>query len=400
MRILVSNSSRRTKQRHGCLPYSLSLIFCTIIVVIVLHFWLLSEGLNVFAGSFPSNPLSISRRNDVFLLSHYDVMMKKASTQFLQALQHIAVSEKDIHGVSTVIKERYLQTKVDDLLYLSEQMIWIGPILHREIFSELSPSTSIAWPSQLDIDKEEARNYYELHVQALPSGSILVFDTFPTSVKSLSFDNIYQYFDDFIHFIRYFRSLNPKLNILWIAPHHPFTESQGRDREELEAIFHHLILQQVINHFGVMVMDETDVDDAKDKLLSHWNTLHFYALQHFQFFPHDYTSISKNLATTAADFQHRVKLITTYLSHFYTEENESQSLQEACNKLVNTRKFSSTCFPSIGTRYPLLVTGLGGSGTHFVANSLQTLGFRLNHESIGTQGSVVSTLNISLLFLF
>lgn len=64
------------------------------------------------------------------------------------------------------------------------------------------------------------------------------------------------------------------------------------------------------------------------------------------------------------------------------------SLSETCDKFINTRKHHPECFPKPKRLYPMLVTGLGGTGTHFIANSLQELGFDLAHEGIGRDGAV------------
>jgi hypothetical protein len=71
------------------------------------------------------------------------------------------------------------------------------------------------------------------------------------------------------------------------------------------------------------------------------------------------------------------------------------TFSKTCNPLINTRKYSSLCFPLLERHnlYPLLVTGLGGSGTHFITKELQTLGFNVAHEDIDRDGSIVGCLS-------
>ena len=61
-----------------------------------------------------------------------------------------------------------------------------------------------------------------------------------------------------------------------------------------------------------------------------------------------------------------------------------------CHSLINSRKFGIGCFSVNSELYPILVTGLGGSGTHEVANMLNLAGLKVPHEGLGHHGSVVS----------
>jgi hypothetical protein len=61
-----------------------------------------------------------------------------------------------------------------------------------------------------------------------------------------------------------------------------------------------------------------------------------------------------------------------------------------CRRFINTRKYQVDCRPVVSSLYPLLVTGLGGSGTHESAAKLIKKGLDLPHEVLGVDGSVVS----------
>lgn len=93
------------------------------------------------------------------------------------------------------------------------------------------------------------------------------------------------------------------------------------------------------------------------------------------------------------------KLSSIFMERIYNQWNNTRSnllptcsstnLFHLCGKYINTRKYHPHCFPPPLKLYPVLVTGLGGSGTHFITRELNALGFHLSHESIADQGSVV-----------
>lgn len=63
-----------------------------------------------------------------------------------------------------------------------------------------------------------------------------------------------------------------------------------------------------------------------------------------------------------------------------------------CIPLINTRIYSEKCTP-LGEKdksliYPLLISGLGGSGSHAISNLLRALHIDVMHESIGSFGAV------------
>jgi hypothetical protein len=408
MRINLSTPYRRNyKQQAQLWPIKRwSTIFGIILLVYLVYWWLMVQGWSLLLSTATKH-VDVSRRGDVFLLSHLQALTCTYFPQlFHEELRRLSVDEDIVRTASRETREQYVQTKEDDLLDMLDHILWIGPTTNHEAHSELSPSASISWPPSMS--QANTHSQYELHIESLPPGSILVFDSFPTSVVNIAFDSIFQYFDDLLRFARYFRSLNKHLTLLWIMPKvSTFKATTGYD--ELQAIFQHLTIQHAINRLGIMVTDGTDLDHMKENVLDHVNMLHYFSRQHFGNFPHEYPALEKVSVSPAAAFQLRMKLVSLYLSTFYSEEGhaisangqfkvktllsrDSDSLQAICGKLVNTRKFSAACFPSIGKRFSLLVTGLGGSGTHFIANSLQQLGFSMHHEDLGQQGAVVSML--------
>ena len=64
------------------------------------------------------------------------------------------------------------------------------------------------------------------------------------------------------------------------------------------------------------------------------------------------------------------------------------SLMLLCAPLLLTRKHSATCMPPPHLPLPILLTTLGGGGTHHLAQILQQHGVDALHEGVGSAGSV------------
>ena len=94
-----------------------------------------------------------------------------------------------------------------------------------------------------------------------------------------------------------------------------------------------------------------------------------------------------------------VQAITT-THNISKEEREADTdvitslLIPTCRRLMNSRKYQSDCMARPSVVYPLLVTGLGGSGTHAVSQQLRDRGVHVGHEEIEIDGSVVRTNTI------
>jgi hypothetical protein len=240
---------------------------------------------------------------------------------------------------------------------------------------------------------------------------LVVFESFPTSIVSLTFSNVYQFFDDLIAFARKIRQVYPTSLVVWIVP--SSVAKMGQDMEELKKLYHHLVLNHLIVRFGVISVPFM-TDAAVVKALSTQLSMIYH---HADVYYKLYTSElhSKHIAEFGRggnDAIARLAAINAYLRPLYESEGSitmydvihgktnridnstKLTLHSLCQRFLNTRKYSSPCLPEPPKRYPLLITGLGGTGTHFLANQLQELGFRINHEGIGSHGSVVSVTSI------
>lgn len=82
-----------------------------------------------------------------------------------------------------------------------------------------------------------------------------------------------------------------------------------------------------------------------------------------------------------------VLVLVLVLSPPRTNDSFDSSTSTVCLRLLNTRRFDESCHGSSSV-YPLLITGLGGSGTHAIARWLRERGLDLEHERIASLGAV------------
>jgi hypothetical protein len=94
-----------------------------------------------------------------------------------------------------------------------------------------------------------------------------------------------------------------------------------------------------------------------------------------------------------------ISVLTTHVSQLNNAGLSSKSSivcqreeSQNCQRLDNSRKFDEQCVPYPEVVYPVLITGLGGSGTHTVSKRLRDNGLYLPHETLGCDGSVVRML--------
>lgn len=77
-----------------------------------------------------------------------------------------------------------------------------------------------------------------------------------------------------------------------------------------------------------------------------------------------------------------------------------RQLPPSCQRVANSRKDEPGCLVAetevaAVTVYPLLVTGLGGSGTHEATTQLRSSGVDVAHEEIRPDGAVVRVEHVS-----
>ena len=67
-----------------------------------------------------------------------------------------------------------------------------------------------------------------------------------------------------------------------------------------------------------------------------------------------------------------------------------KSLHQHCTPILLSRKYDARCLPPPppSMLYPLLITSLGGAGTHKIADELQIMAYHVEHEGLGLDASV------------
>lgn len=259
----------------------------------------------------------------------------------------------------------------------------------------------------------------ELTVDTLKS--IVLFSYFPDydARFTWTYFNIYKYFDDLRAYLRHLQQRHPQQLIVWLTPRSIFDNTP----EDLQLIFHHLLTHFVIEHTGVLaippLLPETTaqaVVTSAEKVTSRGKLFVLRLNRQLARLYEDLIFMqgrSGDVHTlqwqaTAEQISYLAETIHAQFSHTYTANSHSGqqsqssaslspvsdsghddgSLHAHCSKYINSRKYDPLCMPEPDFRYPLLVTGLGGSGSHFIANQLQDIGFDLPHEGLGKHGAV------------
>lgn len=241
------------------------------------------------------------------------------------------------------------------------------------------------------------------HASINLDGSIIMFSLFANqTVHRLTPENIFLYYDELSNELWRLKSLHPSSVLLWIPPSFIATASH-----ELQLISHHLIIHHLIETFGVLVPPpgidfSSDTRHLPKALSMQLKFLLRYLLDPTADNSHEaqqHQELWSNWDTFGlTSIQHSLAFLAQRINTLTAINNPVVSLNHLCSKLVNTRKYHPLCFPEPKQRLPMLITGLGGSGSHYLSNALEELGFRLPHESIARDGSVVSKYNTFSVF--
>ena len=212
---------------------------------------------------------------------------------------------------------------------------------------------------------------------------VLVGDCFKER-QSMSIENCYDYADTILHFLRGARTLLPYSLIVWIT--------------NIDLVEESKIVQKLMTYLAGKYI----IADIKVVLFP--MGLYYRAL-----------STAKSNFPTSSIPPSALQCIRDLLAHFvFQVENTfkvtwspiilrsdprlslqpppsalQETLSARCSSLINTRKYDSLCLPRPAVLLPVLITGLGGAGTHYLHSVGLRLGLRLSHEDIDAHGSVV-----------
>jgi hypothetical protein len=187
--------------------------------------------------------------------------------------------------------------------------------------------------------------------------SIILFREADT--QPVNFENVYSYFDTVIESYVNLQTKYRCAKIIW--------QQAGQHRQkqqDFRAVYDYLLKRYLKTIPGLDIMDDFKVEMKSDKQL-------------LSYLRYNYKSSSLNAKELG-----RISLSNL--------ENRSL-LHLRCSSFLAHRKNNVDCFPQDNLEhYPLLVTGLGGAGTHYIARELCMVGFNFVHERIAADGSVVS----------
>jgi len=218
--------------------------------------------------------------------------------------------------------------------------------------------------------------------------NILVIDNCIPGFQSTSFLNIYQYYDQMVSLVNILVKSYSDAIFVWSLPRFP-----SKMNKELVLLHHHIITTVLIKEQALVVMQPNNLppNPNEKKFIDHLISQLLYI--DCEISPHDCSVYNKS-AIREKNISHVLSTVHHYLLNVRNDAVSSGSLQDRCGKYIYTRKFDSFCMPRLKHVYPVLVTGLGGSGTHHITNSLRSAGFSFYHEAIGGEdGAVVrSTL--------
>lgn len=235
----------------------------------------------------------------------------------------------------------------------------------------------------------------------------------PHSFPWVSHHNIYEYYDSIIACGKLLSATFPDDTIAWQAPSMVIETitTPSCDNEAIQedlGILHRFLIDRHVRSSGIIVLMPSP--DAKRRCSNHG----FYRVGRSTSTQHKeqiYSTIMGDLAREVlrlssipfnpcsdnkrihdADWcTSMLKKIKMDQKHLMNPSVEHDDLSPLCSKYVFTRKFHPHCHPPSTEVRAVLVTGLGGSGTHFIANHLRSLGYRLHHEGLDDDGAVVSS---------
>jgi len=233
----------------------------------------------------------------------------------------------------------------------------------------------------------------------------------------VSHHNIYEYYDSIIACGKTLSAAFPDDIIAWQSPSMVIgtITKPSCDNEAIQedlGLLHRFLIDRHVRSNGIIVLVPSP--DAKKRCSNHGfdrvglstSTKHneqtystimddltreVLRLSSIPFNPYSY---SDNKTIHDADWcTSMLKKIKMDQKHLMNPSSvEHDDLSPLCSKYVFTRKFHPHCHPPSSEVRAILVTGLGGSGTHFIANHLRRLGYRLHHEGLDDDGAVVSSV--------
>ena len=243
----------------------------------------------------------------------------------------------------------------------------IRPLVAEDARSTYLTCAEVEAPNSLNIIIKERRLKH-------PQGLHVILWGCPLRGRTRKHLDAYRYIDEVTSTLDALRAAAPDAVIGWLAPLDLFVEFDDNDETLLTT---YLILKYIVHDHKYLVLPSYEfLYDANSEASEKEGSDAFRV--------HIQVALQSLLQHLPADDEAAVR------SYFSPPVGASVSaLSITCATILRTRKYKADCLPLPSHMPPILVTGLGGSGTHAVSSRLQVMGVQAYHESItGVHGAV------------
>lgn len=346
----------------------------TVCMMIFFHLNQFFRSRIVFHEEFSDHKLNIYSSNSILLRSHtiwYNYLSKLTDSRSQQVYKLWLLSYKPTSPSGNLRQK---------------------PVPKYEYFESATYSNYSIRSIHSDVDCGKIYNISNISSHPQQRINLLIFSNCVDEFAVVSFANIYTFYDKMIADINEMAVRFPNAIIVWSLP--AFPEEMDA---ELVLLHHHIITTILIKIFGLVVMQPYNLPSIEGEKEYVGHLIRQFIQIYCEISPSDISAYKKNVISE----QYLSLILNTvhqYLRRIRFDDSAksfktSMSLQNHCNKYIYTRKYDSFCMPRLMNVHPVLVTGLGGSGTHFVANKLRSAGFKFYHEDLAEDGSVVGEPN-------
>jgi hypothetical protein len=256
--------------------------------------------------------------------------------------------------------------------YNAEEVLFVDTVHAHEYQSYLSGATS---PSK-----------------SIDGNRVIAFNQHADIFSAALFGDIYLLYDDIIATATSIRKQSPNCVVVWALRAMPSNIHPDLKRLHQFLIGYHLIQRYKIIVHIVDVSYAGLVNCRKRSRYLKTNTTS--SGDFFSSWLHELTPKSE-IGCMSEIF---IDILRVQLSNLITGPQRADifsplptlMLHQKCQVYLKSRKYVPECMPRPALLLPVLVTCLGGCGSHFISDSLVNVaGLDIPHESLGQQGSVV-----------
>ncbi len=206
--------------------------------------------------------------------------------------------------------------------------------------------------------------------------------------KEITLSNIYIYYDQLLSLIYYLRFKHPTALLVWSAP-----IIEKKIIYEIKVLHEYLSNKLLIHDNAVMIvypymkganstLTANDIFSKLNKQIECFNNFQNSELMSLNILHNN------NKPNKISSLAKTISMEYYYHSRSHHNITKSKVLYPKCSLIINSRKYDEKCLPYPKRLYPILVTGLGSSGTHVLANNLRSQGVQIKHEMIDNDGAI------------